>query len=143
MKVTEAETYCGAEMGEVREGECECPRCTPTPEVVLGAEERITEAERDELCDAVMGYQHTATTSAPTRMDKYVVPAVERIIAARLAAERAAHEGLRARVEALRENWRSLPVWGPDDRGLMILDYVDHEGLMRDIDAALEKEEDE
>jgi hypothetical protein len=24
-----AETYCGAEMGEAREGECECLQCTP------------------------------------------------------------------------------------------------------------------
>lgn len=25
---SDAATYCGAEFGEVREGECECPRCS-------------------------------------------------------------------------------------------------------------------
>lgn len=28
----DAETYCGAEYGEVREGECECPRCVGHPD---------------------------------------------------------------------------------------------------------------
>lgn len=29
----DAATYCGAEYGEVREGECECPRCVgPFPD---------------------------------------------------------------------------------------------------------------
>jgi hypothetical protein len=28
----DAETYCGAEYGEVSEGECECPRCVGHPD---------------------------------------------------------------------------------------------------------------
>lgn len=47
---------------------------------------KLTEAERDALCDALMDYTHTHTGAAPLRLDKYVVPTVEKMIAARLAA---------------------------------------------------------
>lgn len=33
----------------------------------------------------------------------------------------------------LADRWRALPVWGPDERGLYILDGVDHVGLMDDL----------
>lgn len=46
-------------------------------------------------------------------------------------------EALQEAAERLRAEWRSLPVWGPDERGLFILDGVDREGLMADIDRIL------
>lgn len=43
-----------------------------------------------------------------------------------------------ARIQTLRDEWASsLPVWGPDERGLSILDGVDREGLLEELDNAL------
>jgi hypothetical protein len=62
---------------------------------------RLTEQERDRLCDAVVDYTANRANSAPDRFDKYLLPAVERILADRLAA----HEEREARVRTLAERW--------------------------------------
>lgn len=47
------------------------------------------------------------------------------------------------RVRALLDDWRgSLPIWGPDDRGSMILDGVDRDELLGQLDRALSGEQD-
>lgn len=45
---------------------------------------RLTEQEKDDLCDAMVDYTKNQTGWRPDRFEDYVVPAVEKIIAARL-----------------------------------------------------------
>ena len=45
---------------------------------------------------------------------------------------------LEERMRELRQRWRSLPCWGPNEQGLHILDDVDIEGLLAEFDAALD-----
>lgn len=51
--------------------------------------------------------------------------------------EREGAEAALARLRELRDDWASLPAWGPDERGLMILDLVDRDGLLAEFDEAL------
>lgn len=55
-----------------------------------------------------------------------VYEAVEKILDARM-----------SRIVALLDEWRSLPVWGPDDRGLMILDDVDLGSILEQLSEAI------